>query len=191
MSLRCPSLMRHSHAEFPCWFSVAKILMIFHAPLLVQSGDRCPIEMSLQPVPSCPTFRTLRVEQWICLQKTGTYAAFWTRLLLPPWLMESRYTKMLGCPQPWRPRSKACQISTDKSLSVPVWLWCGCHSSPNFAKSINQLEVIMARILWTSIGLLGMVGPPTDFVALPLSAMQPSPNYSEIISLNRRAARGT
>ena len=45
---------------------------------------------------------------------------FWTRLLrllLPPWLMQSRYTKMLGCPQPWRPRPKACQISTDKSLN--------------------------------------------------------------------------
>ena len=44
-SPRCPSLMRHSHAELPCWFSAAK--MLFHALLLVQSGDRCLIEMSL------------------------------------------------------------------------------------------------------------------------------------------------
>ena len=62
-SPRFSSQMLHFHAEFPYWSSVAKILMIFPAPLLAGPDDRCPTEMTLLQILRCPMFHNLRVEQ--------------------------------------------------------------------------------------------------------------------------------
>ena len=50
-SPRFPSQMLHFVAEFPCWSSVAKILMIFPAPLLAGPDDRCPTGAAGPQVP--------------------------------------------------------------------------------------------------------------------------------------------